>query len=172
MIHQSVLALWMFLLAVGSTPANAAGNLVIDLTYDAVMDMVRPVVRPDIRVHHNLQVTVSAQNTFAEDRNRNTGRYYRDQNSMMQVLGSSGDQSSYASWVASDGRLVRTQNDPQSTRTMTVTLLSGNTCRLDVVDTLKPGFREYAFLRITTHTMGYFSAYRVTATSCAVRRQR
>ena len=51
---------------------------------------------------------------------------------------------------------------------MTVTLLPGNTCRLDVVDHLKPSFSEYAFLRISTHTIGYFSAYRVTRTSCTI----
>ena len=32
----------------------------------------------------------------------------------------------------------------------------------------KPGFSEYAFLRISTHTIGYFSTYRVTRTSCTV----
>src|SRR5580692_6966180 len=41
-------------------------------------------------------------------------------------------------------------------QTMTVTLTPGSTCRLDVVDQLKPGFTEYAFLRISTHTIGYF----------------
>jgi hypothetical protein len=71
--------------------------------------------------------------------------------------------------VAPDGRLVRVQNDPQSTRTMTVTFTPGNTCHLDVVDQLKPGFNEYAFLRITTHTLGYFSSYRVVRTTCAMR---
>jgi len=120
-------------------------------------------------VHHSLQVTVSANNKLAEDRNRSTGPY-RDQNAMTQVLASSGDESTYASWrVEPDGRLVRIQNDPQSTRTMTVTLMPGNTCHLDVVDQLKPGFSEYAFLRISTHTIGYFSTYRVVHTSCTIR---
>ena len=133
------------------------------------MDMVRPEVHPGIEVHHNLRVTVSGQNDLAEHRDRST-RPYGDRNAMVQVLGSSADESAYASWrVAPDGRLVRTQNDPQSTRTMTVTLLPGNTCRLDVVDQLKPGFGEYAFLRISTHTIGYFSTYRVVRTSCTIR---
>ena len=35
-------------------------------------------------------------------------------------------------------------------------------------DGLKPGFSEYAFLRISTHTIGYFSTYRVTRTSCTI----
>ena len=51
---------------------------------------------------------------------------------------------------------------------MIVTLTSPTTCRLDIRDELKPGFSDYAFLRITTHTMGYISSYRVTGTSCAI----
>jgi hypothetical protein len=69
--------------------------------------------------------------------------------------------------TAPDGRLVRVQNDPQSTRTMTVTALPGNTCRLEIVDQLKP-VSANAFLRISTHTLGYFSTYRVTGTSCTI----
>ena len=157
------------LLALAAAPAAEAADNVIDLTYDSVMDMVRPEMRPGIAVHHNLQVTISANNNLTEDRNRNAGPY-RDQNAMVQVLASSGDDSTYASWrVEQDGRLVRTQNDPQSVRTMTVTLLPGKTCHLEVVDRLKPGFSEYAFLRISTHTIGYFSTYRVVRTSCTIR---
>jgi len=157
------------LLALAAAPATAAADNIIDLTYDSVMDMVRPQMRPGIAVHHNLQVTISAHNNLTEDRNRNAGPY-RDQNAMTQVLASSGDESNYASWrMQPDGRLVRIQNDPQSIRTMTVTFLPANTCHLDVVDRLKPGFSEYAFLRISTHTIGYFSTYRVVRTSCAIR---
>jgi hypothetical protein len=151
------------------TTAYAAGAAVIDLTYDSVMDMVRPEARPNLAVHHDLQVTISGKDDVSEHRDRSV-KQYGDQNSMVQVLNSTGDESSYASWhVAPDGRLVRVQNDPQSTRTMTVTFTPGNTCHLDVVDQLKPGFNEYAFLRITTHTLGYFSSYRVVRTTCAMR---
>jgi len=165
----ALLSLISALLASATAPTIAAADSVIDLTYDSVMDMVRPEMRPGIAVHHNLQVTISAHNNLTEDRNRNTGPY-RDQNAMVQVLASSGDDSTYASWRAEpDGRLVRTQNDPQSIRTMTVTLMPGYTCHLDVMDRLKLGFSEYAFLRISTHTIGYFSTYRVVRTSCSIR---
>jgi hypothetical protein len=156
------------LTALGALPGHAAANTVIDLTYDSLMDMVRPEVHPGIAVHHNLQITVSGGGDLSEGRNRSAGPY-QDRNAMGQVLSSSGDDAAYASWrVAPDGRFVRVQNDPQSTRTMTVTLLPGNSCRLEVVDQLKPGFSEYAFLRISTHTIGYFSTYRVTHASCAI----
>jgi len=141
----------------------------IDLTYDAVMDMVRPAVHPGIVVHHTLQITISGYDRLSEQRDRST-HGYRDNNQTMQVLGSTDDEQSYVSWkVAAAGTLVREQNDPQSTRTMTVTLLPENKCTLEVVDRLKPGYTEWKFLRISVHTMGYFSSYKVTQTSCAIR---
>jgi len=168
-LPMNLAALALLVPILSPSPIHAASTTVIDLTYDSLMDMVRPEVHPGLAVHHNLQVTVSGGSDIAEQRDR-SARQYRDQNAMTQVLGSTGDEGSYASWrVASDGRLVRTQDDPQSTRTMIVTLLPGNTCRLDVTDQLKPGFTEYAFLRISTHTIGYFSSYRVTRTTCAMR---
>ena len=45
----------------------------------------------------------------------------------------------------------------------------GYACLLEVEDRLKPGFSEYALLGITTHSLGYFSSYRVTRTSCTIR---
>ena len=154
--------------SLAAAPAPGADQFVIDLTYDSVMDMVRPEVHPDIHVHHNLHITV-ANGGAVEKRNRDTKQYF-DKNAMAQVLESEGDDTTYASWhTAPDGTLVREENDPQSTRTMTVTLLPDNTCRLDIVDRLKPGFTEYEFLRISSHTMGFFSTYRVVSTTCRIR---
>jgi hypothetical protein len=154
--------------AVGLVASQAAAQTVIDLTYDSVMDMVRPEQHPGIAVHHNLQIAFAGQNV-AENRDRNA-RQFSDRNAMVQELGGTEQSGTYASWrIESNTRLVRTQRDPQSTRTMTVTLTSPTTCHLDVVDTLNPGFSEYAFLRISTHTLGYFSSYRVIDTSCAIR---
>jgi hypothetical protein len=85
------------------------------------------------------------------------------------LIGAAADRR-YAEWRSlPNGKLRRVQRDPQSTRTMTVTLLANNTCRLDVVDRLKPGFTEYEFLRISDHTMAFFSTYRVVDTSCRIR---
>jgi hypothetical protein len=154
--------------ALAQSPGLAGGVAVIDLTYDSVMDMVRPEVHPGITVHHNLQMTLSDRNKVAESRDRST-RNASDTNAMRQVLGGSNDAGAYAVWhVVSKDKLERIQHDPQSTRTMMVTLTPPTSCRLDIRDELKPGFNEYAFLRITTHTMGYFSNYRVTNTSCSI----
>jgi hypothetical protein len=158
----------LLLSALTAAPVAGANATVIDLTYDSVMDMVRPEPHPNIAVHHDLQLVISAAGVV-EQRDRNV-QQYSDRGAMAQSsLSAGGEDSAYVAWRAPpDGRLVRVQNDPQSTRTMTVTI-SGNACHLDVVDQLKPGFSEYAFLRVTTHTLGYFSTYRVTRTTCAVR---
>jgi hypothetical protein len=158
----------LIIAAVGFEASRASAQTRIDLTYDSMMDMVRPEHHPGIAVHHNLQIVFSGQNV-AENRDRNA-RQFSDRNAMVQELGGTDRQGTYASWrVESNTRLVRTQRDPQSTRIMTVTLTSPTTCHLDVVDTLNPGFSEYAFLRISTHTLGYFSSYRVIQTSCSIR---
>jgi hypothetical protein len=147
-------------------PALAAEAIQIDLTYDSEMDMVRPENRPGIAVHHNLHVTFVNGTGVTENRDRSTG-HAQDSNAMTQAPRTEGG---YASWkVLAKDKLMRTERDPQSTRTMIVTLTSGNTCTLDVKDELKSGFNEYAFLRVSTHSLGYFSSYRVVNTSCAIR---
>ena len=156
------------LFALGLAPPKASAAMTIDLTYDSVMDMVRPEQRPGILVHHNLQIVFSGR-TVVENRDRNTRNLY-DRNATDQDLGGAEDPATYVSWrVETRARLVRTQRDPQSTRVMTVTLTPGNACHLDVVDTLSPGFTEYAFLRVASHALGYFSSYRVIRTSCSIR---
>ncbi len=163
---SAVLGLFVVLPLAG--PAFADGQTVIDLTYDSVMDMARPDVHPGIRVHHTLQVILSERNKVAENSSRVAGGL-SDVKATQRVLGSSGDAGSYAVWrVVSKDRLVRIERDPQSTRTMTVTLTSPTSCRLEVRDELKPGFSEYAFSRISQHSLGYFSSYQVTSASCAI----
>lgn len=149
-------------------PSTASADVTIDLKYDSVMDMVRPEQRSGIVVHHNLEILFTGQ-TAVENRDRNT-KNLQDRNAMDQDLGGE-DPAVYASWrVLSKTRLVRTQRDPQSTRTMTVTLAPDGTCHLDVVDKLSPGFTEYAFRRIASHAIGYFSSYRVLQTTCSIRK--
>jgi len=158
----------LFSYGFGLAAVPAVAQIRIDLIYDSVMDMVRPEQHPGIIVHHNLQIVFSGQKV-AENRDHNA-RQFSDRNAMVQELGGTEQLGTYASWRAeSNALLVRTQRDPQSTRIMTVTLTLPTTCHLDVVDTLDPGFSEYAFLRISTHTLGYFSSYRVIRTSCSIR---
>ena len=159
---------WLVAALAVLAPTAGRADEVIALTYDSQMDMVRPESHPGLVVHHELQIRIAPGERLSEERAR-SARQYSDHNATVQVLGSSDEAAGYVSWrTAPDGTLVRTQNDAQSTRTMTVTLLAGGKCRLDVIDTLKPGFSEYAFPRISSHTVAYFSSYRVTRTSCAM----
>jgi hypothetical protein len=167
-LGRPLLLAGVILSTVALEPPLAIAATIIDLGYDSVMDMVRPERYRGIVVHHDLQIVFSGQDV-TENRDRST-RNMSDRNAMNQDLSGVQQPGTYASWrIESSTRLVRTQHDPQSTRIMTVTLTPGNTCRLDVVDTLNPGFSEYAFLRISTHTLGYFSSYRVIGTSCSIR---
>jgi hypothetical protein len=158
------------MIAMAAVTARADEPMTVDLTYDSVMDMVRPEVISDLKVHHNLHIAVAADGSVSERRNRNTGPYGDRNRSRQEELNNGEDLANYVSWRRpAPGTLVREENDPQSVRTMTVTVLPGKSCRLDVVDRLKPGFTEYEFLRIKTHTMGFYSSYRVFATSCSIR---
>jgi len=146
----------------------AAGQTTIDLTYDTTMDMVRPMAYPGIKVHHALTVTLSQDNQVSETHNREANGQ-ADTFAHEAALGG-GDPQSYAPvWhVVSAGELVRTQNEVQSTRTITVKLTSPTTCSVEMKDELKPGFSDYAFLRISQHTLGYFVNYRIVNPSCAI----
>lgn len=140
----------------------------IDLTYDSVMDMVRPEVPLGIHVHRKLQVTLAEGNQASETRERQV-KGASDQNAMRHVLGATNDEGNCAVWhVVGKEQLMRVQRDPQSTRTMIVTLTSPTTCSLEVKDELRPGCSEYAFMRVSQQTLGYFSSYQVTNTSCAI----
>ena len=142
----------------------AEGGITIDLTYNSLMNMVRPEPHPNISVHHNLQVRLSG-NRMVENRDRSTGRFF-DKASTIKEHGSD---TGAVSWhVVDPQHLVRIQSFPQSSRKMTVTLNQDQTCHLEVVDQLKPGYQEYAFLRVSVHEIGYFSDYRVVDTSCAI----
>ncbi len=153
------------LLAALAIPARASADTTLDLTYDSTMDMVRPEVHPNILIHHHLQVVVSGQ-AVSEDRERS----FRDRSDTDSVRQQEGEPSTnYVSWrVESATRLVRTERDPQSTRTMVVTLSPGAGCHLEVSNALLPGYSEFKFSRIGHRGLAYFSNYRVLTTACAV----
>jgi hypothetical protein len=148
-----------------SIVAAKAEGISINLTYDSVMDMIKPEPHPGISVHHNLQIQMNG-GKLTENRDRSTGKYF-DKNSTVQEHGSEGGGG--VVWHVTDqNHLMRVQTFSQSTRKMIVTLNSDKTCSLSVVDELKPGYQEYAFLRISTHSIGYFSSYHVVGTSCTI----
>jgi hypothetical protein len=148
-----------------TTGAAKAEEISIDLTDDSEMDMVRPESHPGISVHHTLQIHMNG-GKLTENRDRSTGKYF-DKNSTVQEH-SSEDRAGVVWHVIDANHLVRLQTFPQSKREMTVSVNPDKTCTLNVVDTLKPGYHEYAFLRVSVHSIGYFSPYRVVSTSCTI----
>jgi len=71
--------------------------------------------------------------------------------------------------VIDANHLVRMQTFTQSSRKMIVSVNpQEKTCSLSVSDTLKPGFNEYAFLRVQKQEIAYFSSYHVVNTSCTI----
>lgn len=159
------LALSMILLSAGALADT--DRMAIDLSYVATMDMVSPESLPGLRVNHNLRIRVNG-GILSEHRDRNIGPY-ADKNAMAQDIEERGEREDGVSWrIVKDGTLVRVQDFPQSTRTMTVTLYPDQTCRLNVVEQLKPGFTEYKFLRIKVHEMAYYTNYVIVSTSCRI----
>ena len=170
-MRQLPIGVGLAALLLSAAGAYAAEPMTIDLTYNSVMDMVRPVQMPNLTVHHNVHIGVAADGSAHERRNRNARRYSdRDESRQEEMNGAPDEADLRLPWqIGPNGTLVRIENDPQSVRTMTVSFPPGGGCNLDVVDRLEPGFTEYEFLRISTHTMGFYSNYRVFATSCSIR---
>ena len=73
------------------------------------------------------------------------------------------------SWsVAGADRIVRTVETPQNIMIATVTV-DGTTCKLDIKYSLKPGFKDYMFRRITDNSWAYFTEPMVQSTICSIR---
>jgi len=158
-----------FALAFALCVARAlAADATIELTYDTTMDMVRPMAYPGVKVHHAMTVTLSAGGQVAETHNLEANGQ-ADKFAHQATLGGGDPQAYEPVWhVVSASELVRTQNEAQSTRTITVKLTSPTTCSLEVKVELKPGFSEFAFRRIGQRAMGFFTNYRVVDSTCAI----
>ncbi len=124
----------------------------------------------NIPVHHNLHVTVDADGTVLERRDRSAGRF-SDRSEVRQEGGNNAsNEANLVSWHSEpNGTLIRIENDPQSTSTMTVSFVPAGGCQLEVINRLKPGFTEYKYFRISTYKMELFSNYRVLKTACTMR---
>jgi len=138
-LRQPILVAGIIFFGIRLDPSNASAEITIDLTYDSVMDMVRPEQHPGIRVHHNLQIVFSG-GTVVENRDRNT-KNLSDRKC---------DGPRFRRCGCTDDLCVLARRDEHS------------------IGAHPRGFSEYAFLRISTHTLAYFSSYRVIRTSCSI----
>ena len=51
---------------------------------------------------------------------------------------------------------------------MTVTV-DGTTCKFDIELKFKPGFKEFAFIKIMNGKIGYFTKPKVQTTTCTIK---
>jgi hypothetical protein len=90
-----------------------------------------------------------------------------DQQDARKILGQRSSDGGTAWTVAGPDKLVRTQDAPQSTLTMTIAV-NDKACTLTVEFKLKPGFKEFMFKQIRNGKMGYFTEPKVGSTTCSI----
>jgi hypothetical protein len=160
------LALACTLAATGALAQTSDGETRIDLGFDETDIRVRPDPAPGF-VHHEVHLILSQGNKVTEVRRATAadGRATNDQ--FEAALGGSGG--GRIVWhVVSKNALVRVQDWPQSTLTMTVTISGNSSCRLEVAARLKPGFNEYEIFSIHKRMMAYYSKWDTSNPSCAI----
>lgn len=161
-----------FLLAasVSIALAQSGSDTVIHFTFDTASDLVAPEHMPNISGHDDGTLTlhqggsISEQYSFSGHQSGSNGSTQQNRDRSGRLGGSL-----TPSWhVKSSSVLERYQSFPQNTRIWRVTI-AGSSCRLDVIDKLKPGFKTYTFPRSRDGTIAYFANYRVTGTACSIR---
>ena len=144
-----------------ASPAEATEKVTtIDVNYDSVMDQVRPQIKTGVAAHRSFEVSLSTTGKIVE-----SGRLGDPVNE--QRLGR--DDADVSWRVASANKLIRIQRNPQSIRTIAITILPGNSCQSEAVEQLKPGFSEYMFVGGANHELRYYSRYQITNASCSIR---
>jgi hypothetical protein len=160
---------WAFaftLTATGALAQTLGVETRIDLGFDETDIRVRPDPAPGF-VHHEVHLILSQGNKVTEVR-RATAADGRTGNDQFEgTLGGGGG--GRVVWrVMSKNTLVRVQDWPQSTLTMTVSTSGSNSCRLDVVAKLKPGFSEYEIFSIHKKVMAYYSKWDTSNPTCVI----
>ena len=160
-MRQSILTVMLTL----ATASSALADTQIQAKFSFRYDRIRPNPQSGIVVNQTVNATLSGEGNVSDTRIREAGRA-SDQKRNTKVLGA---ESGALRWEVLDAnKLRRTVNAPQSVQFLTITV-NGNTCTLDVVFKLKPGFREYQFNRITDGTTAYFTQPMIQSTSCTIR---
>ena len=154
-IPFSVLAFLAF------TTWAAAADTSIHAEYTATYDRLRPAPYKGIHLKNAIDVTLSGANTVRETNTRAAGKF-SDSKTGSGALGSGG-------WkVLEENKIQKTIDQPQSTTEMTIAV-DGATCRFDIQFKLKPGFKEFAFIKITDGKVGYFTEPKVQTTTCDIK---
>ncbi len=160
-LKASVLAVALL----ATAPAHAQ-DVVFDLDMLFQYDRLTPDFYPGINNRVRMSVTLSGKNTVRVARYRRVGPFVEDISNQA-TLGQEGQR---GSWRVVNASTIRgTLNFPNSTRVTTLTTTGGNSCSVQVVDQLKPGFRDFVFRRMDGGGMAKFSQPRLVSSSCTVR---
>ena len=145
----------------GLALASAADAANIKISYTMLYDRIRPEPQKNVRVTASFNVELAEGGAVKEEINRSAGPFADNFKNKAKL----GD----GQWdVISEKQLRRTYDQPQSTMVMTITTIDDKSCKLDVNWTLKSGFNEYKFRRITDGTMAFFTEPKLQSTSCSI----
>ena len=143
------------------TTLAAADDTSIHAEYTAVYDRLRPQPYKDIHLRNSVDLILSGTNEVREI-NKREARQFADSKDKSNTLGPGG-------WTVEGGnKLQKTIYAPQNTTEMTVTV-DGTTCKFDIQFKLKPGFKEFTFVKIMDGKIGYFTKPKVQTTTCTIK---
>lgn len=132
----------------------------IKASYTMVYDRIRPDPQSGVKVTANFDVTLNESGGVDEQIKRNAGKSNDRFDSKMKLGGG---------WrVTAPNQLQRTISQPQSVLVVTITT-SGSSCTVHPKWTLKSGFNEFKFKRITDQSWAFFTQPQVTSSTCSIR---
>jgi hypothetical protein len=144
---------------VSAAPALAAATIKIE--YSMVYDRIRPQPQKNVRVTAKFDVALAEDGEVKENITRAAGNVSDSFKKGVKLGGGQWD-------VISEKELQRTINQPQSTLVITITMVDDKSCTMDVKWTLKPGFNEFKFRRITDGSFAFFTEPKVQSKTCTI----
>jgi hypothetical protein len=147
-----------FLTGLALAPSADAAN--IKISYTMMYDRIRPEPQKNVRVTASFNVELAEGGAVKEEINRSAGPFADNFKNKAKL----GD----GQWdVISEKELRRTIEQPQSTLVLTIAV-DGKSCTVEPKFSLKPGFKEYKFRRITDGTMAFFTEPKIQSTTCTI----
>lgn len=156
-VVKSFLVLVLFI-GCAVTEAQAAAK--IKINYSLMYDRLRPEPQKNVVVNQAMDVALEESGAINEALVRSAGSV-SDQFKTGARLGG-------GLWeVVGENELRRTFDQPQSTFVITIKT-QDKTCTVEPKFTLKPGFTEYKFRRITDGTFAFFTEPKIQSTGCVI----
>lgn len=156
--HRICFFVGLLLAPIVGRDAHAA---TIKVSYTYVNDRISPAPQKNLRITNSYDVVLEESGKVSEEVTRSAGPFADGFKNKVKL----GD----GQWdVVSENQLRRTFDQPQSTLVLTITV-TDKTCALEPKFSLKPGFNEYKFRRITDGTTALFTEPKVQSTSCTIK---